>query len=279
MMHNRVRCMPGEQVCAKCNKNKGESLVKMKATHYVTLMLAAAVMLVTSVTVYASRMDDSIESSAKKSYVFMTYLKGDDIRIQSLDGVVSLSGTVSQESHKALATDTVSGLPGVISVNSSLAVLGESPAEKSDAWLSAKVKTSLLFHRNVSSMTQVDTKDGIVTLRGDASSMAQKDLTTEYAKDVEGVRDVRNEMIVLKNWKKTDQTAGQKIDDASITAQVKMSLLLHRSTSALNTSVVTEYGVVTLTGKAGNAAEKSLVTKLVTDVYGVKNVKNQMTIE
>jgi len=31
--------------------------------------------------------------------------------------------------------------------------------------------------------------------------------------------------------------------------------------------------------KAGNAAEKDLVSKLVNDVKGVKSVKNQMTIE
>jgi hypothetical protein len=31
--------------------------------------------------------------------------------------------------------------------------------------------------------TEVDVKDGIVTLRGEATSQAQKDLTTEYAKE------------------------------------------------------------------------------------------------
>jgi len=32
----------------------------------------------------------------------------------------------------------------------------------------------------------------IVTLRGDAASQAQKALTTEYVKDVEGIKDVNN---------------------------------------------------------------------------------------
>jgi hyperosmotically inducible protein len=136
-----------------------------------------------------------------------------------------------------------------------------------------------LFHRSVSAgTTEVDVKDGIVTLRGDAASQAQKELTTEHAKDVEGVKDVKNEMTVTKTSKKT-RTAGDKIDDASITAQVKMTLLTHRSTSALNTSVTTKRGVVTLSGKARNAAEKDLVNKLVNDLNGVKEVKNRMTIE
>ena len=58
-----------------------------------------------------------------------------------------------------------------------------------------------------------------------------------------------------------------------------MTLLYHRSTSALNTKVKTKDGVVTLGGKAKNAAEKELATKFANDVKGVKSVKNQMTIE
>jgi osmotically-inducible protein OsmY len=242
------------------------------------MLVAAVALLVLSVPVHASKMDSRIESSAKKSYVFKTYLKGDDIKIQSIDGVVTLTGTVSEELHKSLAQETVAGLPGVRSVDNRLEVKGERPVENSDAWLTAKVKTMLLFHRNVSAMTEVNTKDGIVTLQGEATSQAQKDLTTEYAKDVEGVKDVKNEMAVTKTSKKT-QTVGEKIDDASITAQVKMTLLYHRSTSALNTSVTTKKGVVTLSGKASNAAEKDLATKFANDVHGVKSVKNLMTIK
>jgi hyperosmotically inducible protein len=44
-------------------------------------------------------------------------------------------------------------------------------------------------------ITEVDVNDGIVTLRGDASSQAQRELTTEYAKDVEGVKGVTVEVI------------------------------------------------------------------------------------
>lgn len=252
--------------------------MKMKTMYSVALMVAAVVLLLISAPVHASTMDDRIESSAKESYVFKTYLKGDDIKIQSVNGVVSLTGTVSEESHKSLAQETVAGLPGVKSVDNKLEVKGERPAENSDAWLTTKVKTMLLFHRNVSAMTEVNTKDGIVTLRGDADNQAQKDLTTEYTKDVEGVKDVKNEMTVAKTAKKT-QTVGEKIDDASITAQVKMTLLYHRSTSAINTKVETNNGVVTLYGKARTAAEKDLATKFANDISGVKSVNNRMTIE
>ena len=243
----------------------------------VVVMVAVVAMLAFSVTVYASKMDSSIESSAKNSYVFKTYLQGDNIKVQSKDGAVTLTGTVADSHHKALAQETVASLTGVKSVDNKLEIKGPTPLENSDAWLTAKVKTMLLFHRNVSAMTDVDTTNGIVTLKGKATSQAQMDLTTEYVKDVDGVKGVKNEMTIGKIAQKK-QTVGGKIDDASITAQVKMTLLYHRSTSALNTSVTTKRGVVTLTGKAKNAAEKDLAAKYVNDVNGVKGVNNQMTI-
>ena len=236
--------------------------------------------LVTSAPLRASETDDRIESSAKKSHVFKTHLKDDAITLRSKDGIVTLRGTVAESSHKSLAQDTVESLPGVTSVDNRLKVKGESPAEHSDGWLSTKVKTALLFHRNVrASGTDVYVKDGVVSLRGEASSLAQKELTTEYAKDVEGVKEVKNEMTIAKTPAQPDETIGEKIDDASITAQVKSSLMSHRSTSALKTKVKTTDGVVTVSGIAKNAAEKSLVTKLVTDIHGVNSVINNMTIE
>ena len=179
----------------------------------------------------------------------------------------------------ALITRGVSRLPGVKSVDNQLVVKGEAPAKHSDAWVGMKVKTALLFHRNVTATkTDVNVKDGIVSLSGEASSLAQRELTTEYAQDVEGVKVVKNEMTIAKTPAKPGKTLGEKIDDASITAQVKMALLSHRSTSALKTKVETTDGVVTLSGIAKNDAEKSLVTKLVTDINGVSNVINNMTV-
>jgi hyperosmotically inducible protein len=251
----------------------------MKPTFALFPVLTVALLLANAPAYASSKMDNRIEASAKKSYVFKTYLKGDDIKIQSKDGVVTLTGSVLEESHKSLARDTVAELPGVKKVDNQLEVKGDSPAVNSDMWLGTKVKSTLLFHRNVNALkTEVSVKDAVVTLRGDAASNAQKELTTEYAKDVEGVKDVKNEMTVSGVSAKKDDTLGDKIDDASITAQVKITLLSHRSTSTINTKVKTKNGVVTVSGKASNAAEKSLVTKLASDVNGVKNVTNRMTV-
>lgn len=243
-----------------------------------TLLLAAVfAMVVSSIPLFAASADDKrIVSAAKKSYVYRTYLSDDNIKIQSNDGAVILTGEVANRSHKSMAADTVEDLPGVKSVDNQLKV---KPAnEHSDGWLEVKVKSALLYRRSVSgTKTSIAVKDGIVTLTGEASSQAQKDLTEEYAKDIEGVKAVKNELKV--SVAPPARTAGEVIDDASITAQIKSALLTHRSTSAIKTKVTTRDGVVTVSGEAKNPAEKDLVTKLVTDIKGVNSVVNNMEVK
>jgi osmotically-inducible protein OsmY len=243
-------------------------------------VIALAIQIGSGVSVRAATIDDEIESAFNESYAYRKYLQNDDVKIDSEDGVVTLTGNVESDSRRRLAEETAQDLSGVKSVNNRLNVKEEAGDEMSDGWVSAKVKAALLFHRSVSGLnTDVFVKDGVVTLKGEADNIAQKDLTTQYASDVEGVKDVKNEMTVAKPPKEGEQTFSEKVDDASITAQVKGALFAHRSTSALRTSVDTEEGVVTVTGTAKNQAEKDLVTKVVSDIDGVKDVTNDMEVQ
>ena len=152
--------------------------MNQKAMYRLAFAVATATMFVTSAPVRASETDNKIESSFKQTYVYKTYLKDDSIKTEAKDGVVTLTGTVAEESHKSLAQETVASLPGVTRVDNQLATKAEVAAESADTWIGRKVKLDLLFHRNVSaSKTTVEVKDGIVTLKGEASSVAQKELT------------------------------------------------------------------------------------------------------
>ena len=93
--------------------------------------------------------DDRIESTITQSYVFKTYLKNEAIKPECKNGVATLTGTVSETSHRALAQDTVGDFPGVKIVCNKLTVKGEGPAVHSDPRIALRVKTALLFHSNV----------------------------------------------------------------------------------------------------------------------------------
>ena len=101
----------------------------MKAMFPLTLAAVVSTMLINSSPLHAADTDSRIESSAAKSYTFKTYLKDDSIKVNSKDGVVTLTGTVADASHKSMAENTVASLPGVTSVDDQLKISGEQPAE------------------------------------------------------------------------------------------------------------------------------------------------------
>jgi len=225
----------------------------------------------------SSETDRKIEDAAKASYNYRTVLE-DHVNVKVQDGVVTLTGTVQDRDDQALAEDTVENLPGVTSVKNNIIIKSTYP-EHSDSWIALKVRGRLLVKANVSATaTTVVVQDGVVTLGGTATNLAQKELTEVYAKEIDWVKSVKND-IVVKDTPATGETMGEKIDDASITTQVKYALLGHKATSALKTKVTTSDGVIAITGEASSDAEKSLVTKLAQDVRGVKSVSNNMTVK
>ena len=223
--------------------------------------------------------DRKIEEAAKASYNYRTVLE-DNVKVKASDGVVTLTGTVQDKDDRDLAADTVENLPGVVSVHNEIVVKSSYP-EYSDSWMAVKIRSRLLVKANVSAATtKVEVKDGVVTLSGTADNVAQKDLTAIYAMDIDHVKSVTNN-IVVKDAKApaATETMSDKIDDASITSQVKYALLSHKATSALKTKVTTNDGVVTVSGVAASDAEKSLVSKLARDVRGTRSVTNNMTVK
>ncbi|MBI2497394.1 MAG: BON domain-containing protein [Opitutae bacterium] len=221
--------------------------------------------------------DRKIESAAKASYNYRTVLE-DQVGVKAREGVVTLTGTVTDSDHAVLAENTVRDLPGVVQVDNQIKVVPPAP-EHSDGWIATKVRTTLLLKGNVSAVdTSVAVKDGVVTLTGTAANPAQKELTTAYVQEIEGVVSVDNRLTVPEP--PADQrTLSDRVDDASITAQVKYALLTHKSTSAVKTSVTTKNGDVAIQGVAASAAEKDLVTHLARGVRGVKSVSNNMTVK
>ena len=248
--------------------------------------LVAFALLMTNVSVYAAATDDTIESVARESFVFKNLLQDDNIVVESKDGTVTLTGSVSEESHKTLAQEIVESIVGVIVVDNQLQIKSEI-ASSSDALIFSRVRLTILSHRTLRGVdARFTVENGMVSISGMARNTAQIDLTTEYIKDVEGVKDVKNEMGVKNEQPEAGKTLGEKtgdviemIDDGSITTMVKATLMYHRSTSALNTKVATHDGVVTLTGTAKSKSARELATQVALDVHGVRSVVNTMDLE
>jgi osmotically-inducible protein OsmY len=77
----------------------------------------------------------------------------------------------------------------------------------------------------------------------------------------------------------TGESAGQNIDDASITSQVKAKLAAERASNLTRVSVATAGGTVSLTGIVPTAADRARAEEITRQVKGVRSVTNGLQIE
>lgn len=74
-------------------------------------------------------------------------------------------------------------------------------------------------------------------------------------------------------------TAGQYIDDATLTAKVKTALLAEAPLKALKIDVDTSNQVVTLTGTVNSESQETEALRVARQVEGVKSVKDMLTVK
>jgi hyperosmotically inducible protein len=68
-----------------------------------------------------------------------------------------------------------------------------------DATVTAKVKSALIAEPNLKAMSiDVDTTGGVVTLKGTTANFEQKQKAEQLTSAIEGVRSVRNELVVVR---------------------------------------------------------------------------------
>ena len=154
--------------------------------------------------------DGKIETSAKSTYVYRTFLARNGVHVESNKGIVTLLGSVPDRSLKEAAEDTVAELPGVVHVDNRLEVADRAASHSAD-WIASRVRLSLWSHRSIGALPTVSVVGSVVTLTGQAASLAERDLATEYAKDVDGVSDVINRMVVFDSVART-----HSVDDGLI---------------------------------------------------------------
>jgi len=123
-----------------------------------------------------------------------------DVGVHVKDGVVTLVGTVRSRAEETAVTLAVSSVPGVKDVVSDLAI-GEVPPEEAaavvdDAVLKGMVSAAVA-DRGVEILDDETTVvSSVAYLRGRVNTEKEKALAEQAAAQVEGIRDVSNELEV-----------------------------------------------------------------------------------
>ncbi|MCS3467978.1 osmotically-inducible protein OsmY [Pseudomonas sp. JUb42] len=153
----------------------------------------------------AQRFEDAtLTATVKSKLLWNSVTEALNIDVDSEAGVVTLKGRATSPEGKDLAGSLASNTDGVTSVNNLISISAadsiasrtepqtSNPAEQlSDAWITSKVKSSLIYSRNLDGLNiKVETKDGLVTLNGVVANFAEKELAVEITRNIRGVKGV-----------------------------------------------------------------------------------------
>lgn len=141
--------------------------------------------------------DDVITAQVKQAFLESNVLRNSTARINivSKDKVVYLSGKVDNKAQYSEAVYLAETNQNVTNVNANDLRIGDSQAPMEDTYITAKIK-ALLFKAGISRAgtgvftTHVETKNGIVYLRGSVDNSRQIHQAIKIAKSVKGVKKV-----------------------------------------------------------------------------------------
>jgi osmotically-inducible protein OsmY len=165
------------------------------------------------------RPDVWLTAKVQSKYFLDDEVKGLDIDVDTNEGVVTLSGTVRSEAERRQALALARNTEGVREVVDKLQLTpGEpgdttaarEPAEtdqrrmdpvrdlsRPDEWITMKIQSKYFLDTDVKGrQINVDTAEGVVTLKGTVTTEAEKSLAESIAKDTEGVSRVVNQLTV-----------------------------------------------------------------------------------
>ncbi len=147
--------------------------------------------------------DSAITAQIKAKYVGNPVLKVFDIKVETNDGVVKLTGLVDSEAQFERAIVLAESVDGVKNVDSRNLKTKSSPQPMSDTVITTKVKGMLVKNKLITEGSQanpwsihVETKNGVVYLTGSVDNETQKNQVINTAKLIDGVKSVKADLKV-----------------------------------------------------------------------------------
>jgi hyperosmotically inducible protein len=237
--------------------------------------------------------DGWITTKVKLALLTTEGVSGTDVNVDTIDGHVTLHGTVGSDAEKAKAEQLAASTSGVREVRSLLQVASgrtQPGLQASDAQIRQRVEAALKADEALadSRIAVESVNAGVVLLSGQAKSLSDSYRAVRVATRVEGVRRVASEiqstdeMADLELWREgrydAPRDAKSAASDMWITTEAKVRLLARSDTPGFDINVDTENGVVTLFGAIDSAVTKKQAESVVREVDGVVNVVNDLQI-
>jgi osmotically-inducible protein OsmY len=176
----------------------------------------------------------------------------------------------------------------------------DATAMMNDAWITSQIHAKFFLDPDIKALNiNVDTTNGVVTLRGEVHSAAAHQQALGKAKTTQGVSRVIDKLSVTPGErpatagirdkavaalprqaevKSAANRVGKEISDTWITTQVQAMYFLDREVKGMQIGVATNGGVVTLSGAVDSHAVRQKAVADARSIEGVKQVVDKLTI-
>jgi hyperosmotically inducible protein len=149
-----------------------------------------------------------------------------------------------------------------------------------DAYITAATKTRLIADADTPALDiNVDTRDGNVTLFGVVASEEIKRQAETQAREVSGVKSVRNDLVVKKEVATEEGADRVAKNDDVVKESVESALNSRTQLRDADIDVAVAGGIVRLTGEVPDEALRQSAGTIARSVDGVRAVKNELRIE
>jgi hyperosmotically inducible periplasmic protein len=227
-----------------------------------------------------STQDASVTSKVHTALLLSKRVSPFNIKVETVQGEVTLTGQVPSEDVKNVAGAIVLDTAGVKQVHNNLGInptaernpetegLGERVAdlELKTVVDDALSKSAELQGKHV----DVQVKNRIVTLSGTLETTAQKNNAEQIAWQVSGVQGVMN------NISATNALAAPETADQKLARRIEFELYSTKAVSLKDMQIQVDNGTATLTGNVSSRAERLLAGKIAQSVDGIQKVVNNL---
>ncbi len=204
------------------------------------------------------RVNDTIDASNVDAYADKT-------------GKVTLTGTVSSLNSKEAVEEIAYKILGVTDVENELDVaLPKRDIPITDQELEVYIREAFMRQSVIdSSKVSVVVKNGIANLEGVVDTFWKRNIASDLASQVIGVREVKNKIAVVPTQSRTDE---------EIARDIMSSLDRDISADIENIDISVENGRVTLSGVVSSGIAKDAAETAAKGTTGVKDIVNDLSI-
>jgi osmotically-inducible protein OsmY len=196
-------------------------------------------------------------------------MKGTEIHVTAIDGVITLTGVVDSYLKKYKAEDIAKAIIGIKAVVEQIEIKLNNDDEKNDNAIAVEIINALKYDGRVPhDRIKVRVENGWVTLEGDLPWNYQKEAATASVRHLQGIKVFTNDIRIQPESKDEIEQEG-----------IERALRRNSSMDDQDIQVYVNDNNVTLNGIVNSYFQKDEAERIAWSAPGVETVKNELSID